>query len=68
MDQRLTVTVVAGPTASGATPLLALTVNVNAPVLLGVPASRPVVGFRLNPVGSVPLARANVAAGLPLAV
>src|SRR6266481_5106990 len=53
----------AGVTASGGTPLLALTVKVNTPGVVGVPDSRPLAASRISPPGSAPEARANVGAG-----
>jgi len=47
-----------GVTAAGATPLLALTVNVDAPAVVGVPVNAPVAEFSVNPGGKIPLATA----------
>ena len=60
--------VVDGLTGAVPTPLLARTVKVNVPAVVGVPDSTPVVAFNVNPLGSVPLATAKVGAGLPLAL
>ena len=62
-----TVIVKLGLTAFGPDPLLALTVNVNAPTVVVVPDSTPLTGSRLNPPGSDPDANPNVGAGTPLA-
>ena len=61
-------TTVDGLTAAGLTPLLARTVNVNGPTVVGVPDNTPLVEFRANPGGNAPLASAYVGVGLPEAV
>ena len=48
--------------AAGLTPLVAVTVPVNTPVLVGVPDSTPVEP-RLNPVGKLPDVTLKVGAG-----
>ncbi len=48
--------------AAGLTPLLAVTVPVNAPVLVGVPDSTP-AELRLNPGGRLPAVTLKVGAG-----
>src|SRR5882762_11205396 len=62
-----TVMVIGGVTAGLPTPLLADTVNVKDPVVVGVPESTPVAAARPRPGGRAPLATAKVGAGLPLA-
>nr|WP_261375049.1 hypothetical protein [Arthrobacter sp. KBS0702] len=61
----LTVMVRAGVTASGLTPFVAATVNVEDPADVGVPDNTPVPAFRLNPAGKDPDATLKVGAGLP---
>src|SRR5690348_5481686 len=51
-------------TASGETPLLAVTVKVKAPALVGVPESTPSL-VRLSPAGRVPEDTAYVGVGDP---
>ena len=63
----MTVIVRLGDTASGGVPLLAFTVKVNAPGIVGAPASAPLVESRLSPFGSEPDATLNVGDGLPVA-
>ncbi len=53
--------------ASGAIPLLALTVKVDVPAVVGVPESTP-AELRESPAGTAPEATENVGEGLPLAV
>ena len=55
-----TTIVMVGVTASGATPLRARTANQNDPVVLGIPASVPLVLSRLRPGGSTPLSIAKM--------
>src|SRR5438445_2304818 len=62
-----TVMVIGGVTAGLPTPLLAETVNVKDPAVVGAPESTPVPADRLRPGGRAPLATAKVGAGLPLA-
>lgn len=52
---------------AGATPLVAVMVNVDTPVAVAVPESTP-AGDRLMPAGSVPAVTVNVEAGEPDAV
>ena len=54
-----------GLTASGEIPLLALTVKVKTPEVVGVPDSTPLAGSRLRPSGRDPEAREKVGAGVP---
>ncbi len=51
-----------GCVATGLTPLLAVTVPVNAPLLVGVPEMTPVV-LKLKPVGKLPEVTLNVGTG-----
>jgi len=51
----------------GPTELVAVTVNENVPVLVGVPESTPVELLKLTPCGSVPDS-VNVGVGKPLAL
>ena len=53
--------------ASGLTPLVAVTVPVNTPLLVGVPETMPVV-LKLSPEGRLPEVTLKVAAGYPLTV
>jgi hypothetical protein len=53
--------------ATGATPLLAVTVPVNVPFVFGVPLMTP-AALKVNPVGNPPTVTLNVGAGEPLAV
>jgi hypothetical protein len=48
--------------------LAALTVNVDVPVVVGVPEITPVVGARLKPVGNAPLSTLHVMGASPVAV
>jgi len=48
--------------------LVAVTVKVDVPVVVGVPESTPVVGSNSRPTGSDPLLTAYVGAGYPAAV
>ena len=50
----VTVIVMREVTASGLTPLVAVTLNVALPALVGVPDRTPVLASRLNPAGSAP--------------
>jgi len=50
--------------ASGATPLVAVILNVEVPGVVGVPDNTPPLD-RLNPAGSVPPDTANVGVGEP---
>lgn len=50
--------------AFGANPLLAVTVKVKVPIVVGVPDNTPVVVFNVRPVGTVPV-MAKVGAGGP---
>jgi len=61
----VTVSVSVGLTASGLTPLVALTVNVNVPAETGVPDSTPVRASSSNPSGKAPEASAKLGAGTP---
>ena len=45
--------------------LVAVTVNVAAPNVVGVPVMTPVVGFKLSPAGSEPAVIAQVIGALP---
>ena len=56
-----------GCVATGATPLLAVTVPVKTPGAVGAPVIAP-APLRVNPVGSPPLVTLKVEAGKPLAV
>ena len=49
-----TLIVMFGVTASGLTPLVAVTVNVARPAVVGVPERTPLVAFRLSPAGRAP--------------
>lgn len=62
-----TITVKAPVVAFGATPLLAVTVKVEVPVVVGVPERTPAV-LRVSPGGRVPEDTVNVGAGTPAAV
>ena len=53
---------------SGAVPLLAVTVKVNDPLVVGVPEITPVVASSWRPAGSEPVVTVNVGAGVPVAV
>lgn len=53
---------------SGAVPLLAVTVKVNDPLVVGVPDITPVVVSSWRPAGSEPVVTVNVGAGVPVAV
>lgn len=48
--------------------MLAVIVNENEPVAVGVPETSPVAEFKVRPEGSEPEVTANVAVGVPLAV
>src|SRR3954452_13034695 len=61
------VTVVELVTAGEPTPFVARMANVNAPAVVGVPESEPVVASSVTPVGSAPDARSNVGVGDPVA-
>ena len=43
--------------------MVAVTVNVEGPVVVGVPAMTPVVGFRVSPAGRAPEMTASLGAG-----
>jgi hypothetical protein len=60
-----TTMVMDGLTASGVTPLVALTVKVDEPAVVGVPDNTPVVVFNDRPGGRAPADTAKVGAGLP---
>ena len=63
----LMVMVIDGLTASGGVPLVAVTVKVNVPVVVGVPEMTPVAELRVRPPGSDPLEIVKVGAGEPVA-
>jgi len=54
--------------ASGAVPLLAVTVKVNDPLVVGVPEITSVFASSWRPAGSEPVVTVNVGAGVPVAV
>jgi hypothetical protein len=54
-----------GLTASGLTPLVAVTVKVEEPGVVGIPDNTPVVAFNARPGGSAPADTVKVGAGLP---
>jgi hypothetical protein len=60
-----TTTVMDGLTASGLTPLVAVTVKVDEPAVVGVPDNPPVVEFNDKPGGREPADTVKVGAGLP---
>jgi len=75
-DAQTSVIVVAGPAATvmvwespAVSPalLVAVTVNVDVPAVVGVPDSTPDEAFRLSPAGSWPVDTPNVGAGSPVA-
>src|SRR4051794_36049608 len=68
MGAPVTTIVRAGVVASGETPFVAVTVKVNVPGEVGVPASVPSVAVRLSPGGRAPEASAKLGAGSPSAV
>jgi len=47
--------------------LVALTVKLNVPAVVGVPVIAPLVAFKLNPVGRLPLTISHVIGAVPLA-
>lgn len=51
----------------GSVPFAAVTLNVNEPAVVGVPAMAPVDAFSVSPGGNVPL-DAHVTGAVPLAV
>lgn len=64
---RLLITIVKVCVALGDEPLLAVTVAVYVPLVVGVPLKTPAL-LKVNPGGSVPDVRENVMVGVPLAV
>lgn len=63
-----TTTVIDGLTASGFTPLVAVTVNVDDPAAVGVPESTPVAALRVKPAGRDPEDTMYLVAGSPVAL
>lgn len=61
------ITIVTGCVALGSAPFAAVTLKVNEPAVVGMPAMAPVDAFRVSPGGNVPL-EVHVAGAVPLAV
>ncbi len=62
------VMVIDGLTALGSVPLEAVTVKVDVPAVVGVPARIPVTALNVRPAGKVPLEIEKVGDGEPLAL